>query len=137
MFIHLNHGVYSMYYGLSVFAIIGSLFAAIISFFTGILLCNLTGKSSFSADDNNSKLHHSIQHAKYPGAIVFALFAAINTWFQVNVGYANPPDSQLMFASIVLVKILLISLLLLLVIGVSTVAGSYIMLELRDTQQNI
>lgn len=126
-----------MYYGLSTSAIVGSLSAAVISFFAGILVHSSANESNLSANDNTSKLHHSFQHAKYPGAIVFALFAAVNTWFQVNVGYANPPDSELMFASIVLVKILLISLLLLLVIGVSTVAGSYTILELRDTRQHI
>ena len=126
-----------MYYGLSVFAIVGFLSAAVMSFFAGILIHNSANRSNLSAADNTSKLHRSFRHAKYPGAIVFVLFAAVNTWFQVNVGYANPPDSQLMFASVVLIKILMISLLLLLVIGVSTVAGSYTMLELRDTRQNI
>ena len=115
-----------MYYGLSIFAIVGSLFAGITSFFAGTMVHSSMIRPNLSIDNDGSKLYYGIRYAKYPVAYLSVLFVAVNIWFQLTLGYAIEISPLVIYT-----KIFLISLLILLIVGISATAGSYTMLTIR------
>ena len=109
--------------------LIVALAVIIISFFIGIIIGYLRARGESTSESGISIFHRSVEYVRVPGLLIFSILLIANAYIQYTIGRVDRPSDW-----VILIQILFVSLILLFLIGVPIVIGSFAAISIQTNK---